>query len=81
METLVFRQLIEAGAIRSVSAKGVPGGFVLVAYTDTGEYILSAQRGHSRVFKHLDAVASYLRELGLNRFSVDHGNWTPTSLI
>jgi hypothetical protein len=81
METLVFRQLIEVGAIRSVAAKGVPGGFALVAYTDAGEHILSAQRGHSRVFKHLDTVASFLREIGLNRFTVDLDNWASTGLL
>lgn len=81
MEKLVFQQLIEVGAIRSVSAQGVPGGFVLVAYTDAGEHILSAQRGHSRVFKHLDTVASYLRGVGLSRFNVEHSNWAPATLL
>lgn len=36
---------------------------------------LKAYRGQARVFKRLDAVAKYVKELGIDRFEVELCGW------
>lgn len=81
METPIFRELLAAGAVRGVVAKGVPGGYILSVQIEGGERILTTQRGQSRVFKKLDAIASYSRELGLSQFTVDLQQWAKLGLL
>lgn len=61
-------------------AKGVPGGFVLALREGLDEQLLEAQRGHARKFKRLEAVASYLKNLGAQEFAVELDQWSPKSL-
>lgn len=71
IDTPVLRHLARAGKLDELVAKAVPGGFVLVVRNGLEEEILRAQRGGARTFKRLDAVSSYLAELGVTRFCVD----------
>lgn len=81
MEKHIFEELVAAGAVATVSARGVPGGFVLIAQLEGGERMLKTQRGKTRVFAKLDAVAVFLRDLGMTRFNVDVACWARTGLI
>lgn len=81
MEKAVLRELVSAGAVLSVTARGVPGGYVLCINTEAGERLLSLQRGRARVFSKLETVASFLHDLGLKRFSVDTESWAPVGLV
>ena len=61
-------------------AKGVPGGFVLAMREGLDEQLLEAQRGHARRFRRLEAVASYLKDLGAHEFAVELDQWTKRAL-
>jgi hypothetical protein len=80
MDTPLLRQLVRTGKAGALVAKGVPGGFMLVIREGLDEQLLEAQRGHARKFKRLEAVASYLRDLGASSFSVEMDHWAPQSL-
>lgn len=79
-DTPVLRQLVRAGKAGELVAKGVPGGFVLAMREGLDEQLLRAQRGDPRKFKRLEAVASYLKDLGAKGFSVELEQWAPESL-
>jgi len=80
IDTQLLRQLLRAGKAGDLVAKGVPGGFMLAMREGLDEQLLEAQRGHARRFKRLDAVASYLKELGAQDFAVELGQWTTRAL-
>lgn len=79
-DTPLLRQLLRVGKAGSLVAKGVPGGFVLAMRDGLDEQLLEAQRGHARKFKRLEAVASYLKDLGARGFVVELEQWAPKSL-
>lgn len=76
METINTKQLvalINAGAIRSVSVKGVAGGFLITI----DDKLIEKQRGNARVFRKLQAAATYLKHNGIGTFTVDVSSWCP----
>ena len=77
----MFTELAAAGALASVSARGIPGGYVLVVRTEAGERLLETQRGQTRIFTKLDTVAVFVRSAGLHRFDVDLSDWSQTGLL
>lgn len=80
MNTPLLKQLAALGKTGPLVAKGVPGGFVIVMRDMLEEQLLEAQRGHPRVFKKLDAVASFLHGIGVLTFDVETVNWSPVAL-
>jgi len=68
-----FEALIEANAIKSVSVNGTAGGFVIQA----DNKLIEAQRGHTRVFRKLQAAAKFLHARGIGKFHVDVSRWQP----
>lgn len=44
------------------------------------EQLLEAQRGGARRFKRLEAVATYLKDLGAHSFSVEIERWSGEAL-
>lgn len=80
LDTPLLRQLLRVGKAGSLVARGVPGGFVLAMRDGLDEQLLEAQRGHARKFRRLEAVASYLKDLGARDFAVELGQWAPKSL-
>lgn len=80
LDTPLLRQLVRVGKAGSLVAKGVPGGFVLAMRDGLDEQLLEAQRGHARKFKRLEAVASYLKDLGAREFVVELEQWAHLSL-
>lgn len=74
--TSLLKGLAAAGAVSKLTARGVDGGYILFAQVGMEESPVKAYRGLPRVFRKLDAVASYVKELGLERFDVDVSRWS-----
>lgn len=70
MELPIVRELLNANTSLRFVARKVVGGYSLCILTPTEERYLSAQRGHPRIFKKLDTIASTLEELGVTEFQV-----------
>lgn len=74
-------RLVEAGAVRTALALGVPGGWLLIVKYGLVERTLAAQRsGDPRIFRKLDTLVNYLRELGIVRLDVDAANFDPDEI-
>ena len=73
-----LEQLIDADAVRSATVVGVQGGWSVLVRYGMAERRLAAKRGGVRTWRRLDAVAGYLRGLGLARFEVDAVNHEDT---
>jgi hypothetical protein len=76
----LLRQLIRAGKAGELVARGMPGGFYLAMQEGLDEQLLGTQRGGMRKFKHLDALAFYLQQLGASRFTVEVEHWADEAL-
>lgn len=71
-------RLAEAGAVRAAFVVGLKGGWSIVVKYGTTQRSLAATRSKQvRIFKRLDAVADYLKDLGVSRFEVDAGEYAP----
>ena len=81
MEKGLLQELAAAGAVLNLTARGIPGGYVLIAQTEGGERLIETQRGQTRVFSRLDTVAAFVRSVGLNRLSVEIGGWDKSGLL
>lgn len=81
IEKSILRELVQAGAVLSLTARGVPGGYVLVVRTEGGDRLVGLQRGSVRVFSSLETVASFLRDVGAYRFGVDSETWSRVGLV
>lgn len=71
----VIQELIDTGVIQTVRAAPVPmsnDGYNLYFYDKkaVNVAVLAAQRGGMRDFKTLDAVAAFVKKMGLSTFSV-----------
>lgn len=75
--TSLLKALASTGSVTSMTARAVPGGFVLYVRVGLEEKPVKAYRGKARTFKKLDAVANYVKELGLNRFDTVLSEWVP----
>jgi hypothetical protein len=65
-------RLVEAGAVRGAHVVGQPGGWSVLVRYGMAERALAAQRsGHVRVFRRMETLVSYLKEIGIQRFDVD----------
>ena len=69
-----LEQLIDAGAVRGATVVGTHGGWGVLVRYGMAERQLAAKRGGVRTWRRLDAVAGYLRGLGLAHFEVDAAN-------
>jgi len=74
-------RLIEAGALRGAHVIGQRGGWSVVVRYGPHECALAAQRSRQvRLFKKLETVVAYLKNVGLARFEVDAADFDPASL-
>ena len=80
IDTPLLRRLIRSGKAGDLVARGVPGGFLLIVREGLDEDFLAAQRGGPRKFKHLEAVASYLKGMGASQFTVELNQWANKAL-
>lgn len=69
--TPVLKELVAAGAVNSLLVRQTSQGFTLVAKVSGEERLLETQRGGVRQFKHLDALAVYVSQLGVRHFHVE----------
>lgn len=83
-----FRTLVESGAVRAVEVRrsghqgqqdafGQAAGWVVWANVGTVKEphlrLLRAKRDPVRVFRDLERLASFLRDVGVGRFTVEQG--------
>lgn len=74
-----LKELIVADAVRAARVSGTQGGYHIVIQYGNAERTVSARTRHGavnpRLFRSLDAVSRYLRELGLTRYEVDDSGY------
>jgi hypothetical protein len=75
LTTPVLRHLVATGLAGQLVARGVPGGFMLVMKGRGSESTLAAQRGAPRLFRRLDTLAGFLRDLGVHSATVEFDQW------
>lgn len=66
-----MRELLAAGMVGRVVAKGISGGFVLEIHIADRAVRMANTRGAERLFASLETVALLLRRMGMNHFEVD----------
>jgi hypothetical protein len=66
-----LRELLAAGMVGRVVAKGLSGGFVLEIHIGDRAVRMANTRGGERLFASLETVALLLRRMGMNHFEVD----------
>lgn len=70
--------LAGAGALRGTRVVGQAGGWALMVRSGAGELALAAQRSRKvRVFKRMETLVSYLRDVGVSSFEVDTAGYSP----
>ena len=72
-----LRELLGAGAINEIIARGGEGGFVLSLKLGTSDAILGNSLGKPRVFASISTIALLLQRLGQTRFEVDVKDFVP----
>lgn len=75
-----LHRLVEAGAVRAAHVVGMSGGWALTVKFGSNERPLAAQRSRQiRLFKKLETLVSYLKDVGIAQFDVDASNYNPES--
>ena len=65
-------RLVDANAVRGTHIVAKPGGWgVIVRYGATESFLAATRSKETRVFKRLDTLVGYLKEVGISRFEVD----------
>lgn len=72
-----LRELLGAGAINEIVARGGEGGFVLALKLGASDAILGNSLGKPRVFASVSTIALLLQRLGQTRFEVDVKDFVP----
>ncbi|MCV6904927.1 MAG: hypothetical protein NTT76_19655 [Achromobacter xylosoxidans] len=72
-------QLVEAGFVLTVHVVGSGNGWKIAARCGETKRFLSAKCGDVRVFRKLETLVAFLRELGISRFDVDAADFDPAS--
>ena len=74
-------RLVAADAVRAAHVIGQRGGWGIVIKYGMAEWPLVASRSREvRLFKKLETVVSYLKEIGINRFDVDAAGYDAAQL-
>ena len=82
IDTPNLKMLVDAGAVSYVSARGVPGGFVVAVKVGMGERIVRAQkRTNARIFATMDGIVGYCSAAGIRRIDVDLAGYTKAGLF
>jgi len=69
-------QLAGAGAIEKTLVVGQTGGWSIVVRYGKSEHPLAAQRSRQvRLFKKMETLVSYLRDVGISQFDVDASDY------
>lgn len=74
-------RLVEANAVRGTHVIGRPGGWGVVVKYGKTERPLAATRSRAvRVFKKLETLVGYLKDIGIDSFDVDAANFDPQTV-
>lgn len=79
IDHVTLQRLIEAGAVRGADVIGQPEGWSVVIKYGMTERALAVRRGAIRVFRHLETLVNYLREIGISQFTVNAANYDPAA--
>lgn len=71
-----LKELVAAGAVRSVQAIGIQGGWTLLVRFGMTEKALAAQRGELRRWSKLETLIRFLRGMGIAQFDVNAANYS-----
>ncbi|MGE4238965.1 type II toxin-antitoxin system RelB family antitoxin [Ramlibacter sp.] len=73
-------QLVQAGTVRGARVVGQDGGWILRIRYGAVESVLAAHRSRqARMWRRLETLVSYLKEMGIARFDVDASAFDPTA--
>ncbi|MGO6980654.1 hypothetical protein [Rhizobium leguminosarum] len=71
-------RLVEAGSVDAAHVVGKTGGWSVVIRYGKAERPLAAQRSRQvRVFKRMDSLVTYLKNVGISQFDVDAAGYAP----
>jgi len=71
--------LVEAGAVSIVVAKAMGDTWALaVQVGDTNKVVMAKNSGKPRVWRKLDTLAKYLKDLGIDTFQTDVSSYDPS---
>ncbi|MGZ8946473.1 MAG: hypothetical protein ACXW1W_13755 [Methylococcaceae bacterium] len=74
-------RLVEAGAVRGAHVIGQIGGWgVLIQYGLLERPLAATRSKKIRLFKKLETLVVYLKQLGINQFDVDSSQYDPATL-
>ncbi|WP_063503104.1 hypothetical protein [Rhizobium etli] len=69
-------RLVDAGAVEAAHVVGKTGGWSVVIRYGKSERPLAAQRSRQvRLFKRMDTLVSYLKDVGISQFDVDAADY------
>lgn len=73
-------RLVEAGAVRAAHVIGTPNGWAVMVKYGLTERPLAAQRSRQvRLFKKLETLVNYLKNVGIAQFDVDASSYSSES--
>jgi hypothetical protein len=73
--------LVEGGAVRAAHVIGQKGGWgVMIKYGTSARTLAASRSRQKRIFKKLETLVSYLKDLGIERFDVDAANFDLATL-
>jgi hypothetical protein len=70
-------QLVEEDAVRAAHVVGHGNGWTISARYGLTERFLATKRGDVRVFRKLETLVSFLRDMGISHFDVDAAGYDP----
>ncbi|WP_025090843.1 hypothetical protein [Brucella intermedia] len=74
-------RLVEAGAVSGAHVVGQDGGWAIMIKYGMAERALAAQRSRQvRLFKRMETLISYLKDVGITRFDVDTADYAPETV-
>lgn len=75
LKEAALRELIAAGMVSNVVAKGLSGGFVLEVGIGGGTAQLASSKGDVRTFASIETMSVMLGRMGVFTFTVDTTNY------
>ena len=66
-------QLVRTGTVRAAHVEARGNGWSVAAKCGGANLFLAAKRGDVRMFRKLETLVRFLREIGIDRFEVDAG--------
>jgi hypothetical protein len=80
IDHVTLARLVEAGVVRGATVIGQKGGWCIVVQYGMTEGSLAAKHGAVRVFRKMETLIGYLRDMGIAKFSVDATQYDPDVL-